>query len=518
MTKFAETSQQCEGANGVMDVGISEGPAEGPAQGPAQDPAQDPSRGAGAAREWLLIAAMATVARLPLFVPALVLAVVVGLWGLLVPVVLFGLLGAVMAGRAGGGRLPGMAVRPADQPELTGLVKDVAERLGFRAPLLVRVVPTVEASLGVARVSGVRTFALVLGLPLLRRLSAAQLAAVVAHELAHEQHASDRRRAWLAGSRQSLALRVDGRFRPLAPLAAPLLRASQPRVWEPELAADADSARVAGTAAARGALELTGPLDTAFEALAGRWLSRLEEENGYPADLYQALDAALTDPYVARTAAQIAAEDDALDPYAAASHPPFARRVAALPALDGEGSYGSDPVPLRDGAAIEAWCVGSLCGVGGADGAHGPEPVRILATDPERFFRSTGEPLAELAAATGRDSRDEALDAALDAVADGSWPLLARRIEPDVRWAPPAVRATAARTVLAGCLGQVVGDALLDAGWEYQGRWLRSVLTSPDGTRVLDLNDTLTTALETRDPGPVRELLHAAGTGTGAAV
>jgi hypothetical protein len=67
--------------------------------------------------------------------------------------------------------------------------------------------------------------------------------------------------------------------------------------------------------------------------------------------------------------------------------------------------------------------------------------------------------------------------------------------------------------VVAGCVGRVVSHALLDAGWEYQGRWLSGVVTAPDGTTVLDVHDMLTTALDTGDPGPVRELLRtAAGT------
>lgn len=467
-------------------------------------------------REWLLVVAMTAVAWLPwlLLGGALIgSAALLGIWGLAVPPVAVGVFIGMIKDRRDGARLPGRVVRPGEEPELTELVRDVAERLGFRSPLLVRVVPVPQAALGPARVSGVRAFALVLGLPLLRGLSAAQLAAVIAHELAHEQHVSDRRRARLAASREALADRLDGRFRPLAPLAAPLLRASQRRAWEPELAADADSARVAGTAAARGALELTGPLDAAFEALGGRWLAGLDEENAYPADFYEAFDAAFEDPYVARRAARVAAESDALDPYAAASHPPFARRVAALPDCGGEGSYGDGPVPLRGTKEIERWCAAALAGLDGADNL---KPVRILATDPERYFRPAGEDLAELLAMTRRDSRAEALAAAADAVADGSWPRLARRLEPGLRWVPPVARPVAAREAVAGCVGRVLGDALRDAGWEHAGRWLGSVLAAPDGTTVVDVHDAVVTALDTGDPGPVRELLQAAA-GTGVA-
>lgn len=155
-------------------------------------------------REWLLITAMTTLAWLPwlLFGAALIgSAVLLGHWALAIPPVAVGVFVGMIKDRRDGARLPGRVVRPGEEPELTELVRDVAERLGFRSPLLVRVVPVPQAALGPAKVSGVRAFALVLGLPLLRGLSAAQLAAVVAHELAHEQHVSDRRRARLAASR-----------------------------------------------------------------------------------------------------------------------------------------------------------------------------------------------------------------------------------------------------------------------------------------------------------------------------
>lgn len=42
-------------------------------------------------------------------------------------------------------RIEGRAVRPADEPELTALIRQVAERLDFRAPLLLRVVAEPQA-------------------------------------------------------------------------------------------------------------------------------------------------------------------------------------------------------------------------------------------------------------------------------------------------------------------------------------------------------------------------------------
>jgi Zn-dependent protease with chaperone function len=127
-----------------------------------------------------------------------------GMYGPL-PFALFPLLQAFL----GGQELPGRAVRPEDEPELAELVRRAAERLGFRALLLVRVVAMPQAALGPARVSGVRVFVLLVGLPLLRALTAGQLAAVVAHEPAHEQP-GDRRTEWLLRARARIAGRPAG--------------------------------------------------------------------------------------------------------------------------------------------------------------------------------------------------------------------------------------------------------------------------------------------------------------------
>lgn len=124
-----------------------------------------------AAREWGLIAAMTVAAHPIAFVFGLALMGVsgfVGDWGLLAPPiawVVFGMVGAV----SHRDQLPGRAIRPADEPELTALVRTVAERVGFRTPLLVRLVPVPDAGLFATKVAGVRVFVLVLGWPLLRR-------------------------------------------------------------------------------------------------------------------------------------------------------------------------------------------------------------------------------------------------------------------------------------------------------------------------------------------------------------
>lgn len=470
-------------------------------------------RRSSAAAEWALAVAMTAVAWSPSIGGALVWGALVlflswGLWpgaGLLALWVLSGLMRT--AGRA---PLPGRAVRPGDQPELTALVKDVAERIGFRAPLLVRIVPEPNAALGPARVSGVRSHVLLLGLPLLRTMTSAQLTAVVAHELAHEREVGDRRTVWLTRARAALQERLDGRLGLLTPLVAPLLRASGQRAWETELAADAVSVRIAGVVAVRGALERTSLLDEAFHGLGERWFAELAEDDSYPEDFYAAFDAVLRDPHVARRSARLASE--AADPYGLASHPPIARRLAALPDAGDEGPDGTEPVTLYGTEALERWCVRELAGLRGHDGAGdppgAPRPVRLLGPDGRRApgTADDGGPLRE---ATGAGSAAEAVMGALDAVAEGDWPRLARRIEPGLRWVPRAERPSAARAVLVGSMAVALSAVLRGSGWRLAGRWMDTVVTAPDGT-VLDLRDMLAATVDGGDPGAVRVLLRSA--------
>ncbi|MER5599501.1 M48 family metalloprotease [Streptomyces sp. NPDC002265] len=469
-------------------------------------------------REWLLIGAMLTVAWLPHVVVGIALTIA-GLvfhtsWAL---VWLVGMLVAgATRGFMGRDRLPGRAVRPEDEPELVALVQDVAERVGFREPLLVRIVPDVDASMGPAKVGGVRTYVLLLGLPLLRMLTDAQLASVVAHELAHVHHARDRRMSALRFARGCLAERMDGRLRPLGPPAAPLLRATQPRMWQAETAADADAVRVAGTAATAGALRRTGIIHAAFEGLGADWVLSAAEEETYPEDLYAALESALAEPLVAdRSVLSVTSEEEmaAASPYAVEDHPPLGHRIAALPAdVEAATSYTGAPLALRTAESVERWCVRLLAGLEDTP-ADDMRPVRLLDLPDERLHAlSDRTGLTLLKGATGHEAPEEAVAAALDTVADGSWPRLARRLEPQLRWMPATVRSVAAPQVVSTAVVQGLESVLHAAGWTHANRWINSVLVAPDGTTVVDLYEPVTAALKDGDPEPVRTLLATAAT------
>jgi Zn-dependent protease with chaperone function len=402
--------------------------------------------------------------------------------------------------------LPGRALRPADEPELTLLVRQVAERLDFRAPLLVRVVPTPDAALLSGKVSGVQAFTLILGWPLLRYFSAARLAAVVAHELSHKRHIS-RRASFLLSARESVAESLDNRIRLPTVAIQRVLRVTQRRSWDLEFAADSDSARVAGTAAVRDALDQTGPLQAAFDLFSAAWIGAMEEDGAYPEDLYDALEVALRDPHVAPRVAALAAEQDMLDPYGVASHPPVGQRLAALPDHAGPDWDETRPVSLRGSDTIEQWCLKELVDSDG--NRNGLHPARVLAIAPERLDAPAAEARHELIKATRRNSAPGAIAGALDAIGDGTWPSLARAIAPEIRSAPAELRAAAARDVLEGCLGRAISATLLDAGWDRASRWMTSIVIAPDGT-VVDVHELLETALDSGETGPVLAVLKQA--------
>jgi len=455
-------------------------------------------------RDWALIAAMTAAANLTaLLIGLAVLAALVVFrdWLPLVwfalPVIVFAWIGVVTRRP----RLQGHAVRPATEPELAALVRQVAERLGFRFPLLVRIVAEPDVGVLRTKTSGFRTVTLFLGLPLVRRLTAAELAAVVAREFAYQQHAGDRRTRLLLGARDALLETIENRFRAPAAVVERLLRASQARTWPLALAADADAAAVAGTPAVRGALTQLGTLSEAFQLLGETWTEVLGEDGTYPEDLYEALDTALADPYVAPRLAAAADEDL---PMAIAIAPPPAVRLAALPEHPGLGWDPGAPVPLRDAEALRRWCVRDL--FSSEDGPDELRPVRLLDIAPDHFEAGLRDAAAHLVEVTGRDSVRGAVAAAAAAVADGTWEKVARAIDPEIGKLPPPMRAVAGRDVLVGCLGRVIAGALVETGWARVSRWTASVLVGATGAQ-LDVEELVRQAVASGNPTRIRDLL-----------
>jgi hypothetical protein len=164
----------------------------------------------------------------------------------------------------------------------------------------------------------------------------------------------------------------------------------------------------------------------------------------------------------------------------------------------------NEPVPMRDGDAVDRWCVQEF--VGTEDQSERLRPVRVLECAPERLDVPVGEANAALVEATGCDSVPAAMAATLEAIADGRWGQLARAIEPEIGSAPPALRVAIGRDVLVGCLGRAVSGCLLDAGWHRSSRWMTSALVNPDGEDV-DVRVLIEQAVDSADPSALRSLL-----------
>ncbi len=419
-------------------------------------------------------------------------------WAFLAPPlawVVFGALGALLARP----ELPGAPILPADEPELAALVSRTAERLGFQAPLAIRVVPVVDASLLATKLRGTPAYALLLGWPLVRHLDEAELTAVIAHELAHRTHFDDRWTLRMLSAREGLIASAGNLVHAPAFLARPLLAATQPTAWALELGADQDAVQITGVAAAQQALLHTDRLIEAYESLPVTWEDVLRERDQYPVDVFAAMADALQDPvFVARLDATNARPFpvDVSD-----SHPPVAERLAALgelPASDPERR----PIRLRTADTLERRCVEMLYDTD-------LTAVHVLELDPDELAAPVDELVSLLLTATSEHDVPSALRAGVAALADGTWADLAGRLEVGLRDAAPSQRHEAARMIVSSCVAQVLVEGLRASGWERTSRWTRVALRSPDGSevRVLEL---VQQALDSGDVSQVEPLVAAA--------
>jgi len=281
---------------------------------------------------------------------------------------------------------PGRAVRPDVEPELTALVARVAEVVGIRDPVAVRVVPTadVEVVAVPARFGG--GLLLVLGWPLLRRLTHRQLAAAVGHGFGLHAQASSRLDRALLSARADLVESLEEGLHVPRWCARRVLARTRDRAWALGAVADRTSVEVAGVDAARGALVEMQRTGIAFDLVLQAHLLELDDAiDAYLQkhddtdddtddaedleDVYVAIDAMLADPQgrarVDEAAALAQAEHDAP---ALLTHPPLPARLAAVTAagrqraryVGGSGPGADAPVVVHEAAAIEAWCVGQL--------------------------------------------------------------------------------------------------------------------------------------------------------------
>ncbi|GAA4679258.1 M48 family metallopeptidase [Phytohabitans rumicis] len=186
----------------------------------------------------------------------------------------------------------GLNVGPDQAPELWRTVHELAGAVGTRVPDEIRLVPEVNAAVHeqahlLGLVGGRRT--LYIGLPLLQAFTVDQLRAVLAHELGHYSHSHTRLGAIAYRGR----LAIGGTINRIGPYnvagwifkgyARLYLLVDNASSRRQELEADQAAVRVAGRAAAAGALRELPVLDAAW----GFYFSRYVEpgwEHGYVPD------------------------------------------------------------------------------------------------------------------------------------------------------------------------------------------------------------------------------------------
>jgi hypothetical protein len=238
----------------------------------------------------------------------------------------------------------GPVLSRADAPLLFEAIDVVSRRLGVKPPGQVRL--TYLPCCGV--VAWRRSQALLIGLPLLRVLTQAELRAILAHELAHLACGDATRAARLGwfveGLKSAVERRADCLFGPLGAWARFCLHEAswliEPVAWGQEARADRLSALIAGGGAAASALVKVAVVQPLFREVLAYYDPASAETNLYaffrvfwfrlPADVHSAMRM--------RILTSDAADHDP-------AHPPLPDRLALLQSYPDHVSHNGDGQP-----------------------------------------------------------------------------------------------------------------------------------------------------------------------------
>lgn len=279
---------------------------------------------------------------------------------------------------------PGLPVTEADEPALWHTVRELADRVGTRAPSRIVLTPDVNAAVAEdARLLGLLPGPrrLYLGVPLLQGLTEAQLKSVLAHELGHYSNADTRLAALTVRGRAQI-LRTIGHFEERAGKTAAreqarqekknakatakgkkpsevdtghagvtyramariytayaklYMRATLTGARAQEYAADAAAARIAGQAATASALREIPVLDAAFDYYTHHYLTLGQDVALLPprGEVFGGFGRMLSARQLELADLRAKLPTGPVSPYD--SHPPIAdrvHRIEALPADD----------------------------------------------------------------------------------------------------------------------------------------------------------------------------------------
>jgi len=263
---------------------------------------------------------------------------------LAVPIVYVLLRALLVLGRSGG-TPRGLAVTPAEQPELWATVQELAHEVGTRPPDEIYLVS--EANAGVQEQTDVlglraRRRRMFIGAQLFAGLRTDQLRAILGHELGHYSNRHTRLGSVTYRGRQSIKTLLAGlqqsawsawMLQPIFTAYAALYFQVSMRVSRAqELAADAAAARVGGTAAAASALRETDLLDGVWAVYADEYVEIAWAAGYSPEQLFEGFRQLLADPARAASMAALRRNPPERPTSRYDSHPATAERIAVLEA------------------------------------------------------------------------------------------------------------------------------------------------------------------------------------------
>jgi Zn-dependent protease with chaperone function len=258
----------------------------------------------------------------------------------------------------------GIELAPADQPALWERIRQLAARVGTRAPRRLYLVPDVNAAVWentrlLGLIPGRRQ--MMVGVPLLMALTPAQLDAVLAHEFGHYSNRDTRVGGLVGRTRQSVlsALRAAGGGRFELPgtalfvvvfrtYAKMVLRVTQKASRAQEFAADRVAAEIAGVANTMAALGELRTINAGFDFYLERYVSPGLQLGLMPPppELFGGFTALLAEPARRAELDELRQDPHKADADRYDSHPPMAERIAALAALP-QDDVAPDPSDIR---------------------------------------------------------------------------------------------------------------------------------------------------------------------------
>lgn len=251
--------------------------------------------------------------------------------------------------------MPGPEVKREDQPELFGLIDEVAGRTSQEPPAAVYMVPDVNAwvaqrgglmGIGSRRVMGI-------GLPLMEVTTAAQFKAILAHEFGHYYGGDTKLGPWIYKTRQTIGRTLSnlaGRSylqKPFEWYGALFLRVTHAISRQQEVAADRLAASLYGGSVMIDALKAAHGYGSSFKAY---WFNEMAPvlDAGRRPPLSAGYRAFLSAPPIAAgvsSTLEDQLQSEAEDSYD--THPTLARRIEVLKAMpDVNASEGEDRAAL----------------------------------------------------------------------------------------------------------------------------------------------------------------------------